>query len=328
MYQNANLGIDLGALGATANDDGGADSDEGANRLQNFPEINDAFYDGTEVTVEYSVPTDPSNAAYPLDVDFYAADADDEEGRTYLFTDRYAEVNYTGGPLKFVAATVSSSIVSQSDDLIAIATDADGNTSEFTISAVRLPVELATFRATADGPAVTVEWATAAETGNAGFYVERLHGDEEPVTLGFVDGAGTTTEPQRYRFTDRTAPFAARTLRYRLRQVDVDGTETVSREVTVRREAPAALQVQEVSPHPVRGTATVRYALPKASAGAEVEARVYNLLGQQIAVLNGDRQSAQGGQFRLDTTGWASGTYFLRVTAGSDAVTRRIVVVR
>lgn len=328
MYQNTNLGIDLGALGATANDDAGADSDEGANRLQNFPEISDAFYDGTEVTVEYSVPTDPSNAAYPLDVDFYAADADDEEGRTYLFTDRYAEVNYTGGPIKFVAATVSSSIVSQSDDLIAIATDADGNTSEFTVSSVRLPVELATLRATADGPEVTVQWATATETGNAGFHVERLHGDEEPVTLGFVDGAGTTTQPQRYRFTDRMVPFAARTLRYRLRQVDVDGTETVSRAVTVRREAPTELRVQEVSPHPVRGTATVRYALPKAAEGTDIEARVYNLLGQQVAVLQGQQRSADGGQLRFDTTGWASGTYFLRVTAGSHVVTRRIVVVQ
>jgi len=38
-------------------------------------------------------------------------------------------------------------------------------------------------------------------------------------TVGAVDGAGTTDEPQSYRFTDEEPPYAADSLTYRLKQV-------------------------------------------------------------------------------------------------------------
>jgi hypothetical protein len=323
LYQNTNLGIDLGSLGATANDSG--DGDEGANRLQNFPEISDAFYDGSEVAVTYSVPTDPSFASYPLDVDFYAADADDEEGRTFLFTDRYTETDYNNGPSVSVLAPVSSSIVSSSDDILATATDADGNTSEFSVSPVVLPVELTSFTAAVDGDDVAVDWGTASETGNAGFYVERAVGDGAFADQGFVEGAGTTTETQRYRFTDRSVPGDAQTLRYRLRQVDVDGAATISREVVVERRTAETLQMHAAAPNPARNAATLRYELPRAG---DVRITAYNLLGQRIAILADDRQSAGPNQLRVDASGWPSGTYLIRLTAGTEVVTRRLVVVR
>jgi hypothetical protein len=42
--------------------------------------------------------------------------------------------------------------------------------------------------------------------------------------VGFVDGAGTTSEAQSYRFTDAQVPYEASEVTYRLTQVDTDGT--------------------------------------------------------------------------------------------------------
>jgi len=79
-----------------------------------------------------------------------------------------------------------------------------------------LPVELATFEAEPTSEAVQLRWQTAAETGNACFEVQRATpGNATPgnaageiawATVGQRSGAGTTTEAQAYRFTDRDLP--------------------------------------------------------------------------------------------------------------------------
>ncbi|NBC96906.1 MAG: hypothetical protein GVY27_11190, partial [Deinococcus-Thermus bacterium] len=95
-----------------------------------------------------------------------------------------------------------------------------------------LPVELTAFTARRDGDAIRLAWTTASETNNAGFEVQRRRSGNEDADawepLGFVEGHGTTTEAQTYRFTDRDLPYAAPGAVYRLRQVDTDGTETLS----------------------------------------------------------------------------------------------------
>ena len=100
----------------------------------------------------------------------------------------------------------------------------------------QLPVELADFEATASEETVTLSWRTLTETNNAGFDIERRIGESGAWTsLQRITGAGTTTEAQTYRFTDTALPYAADALTYRLRQVDVDGTESFSDAVTVTR---------------------------------------------------------------------------------------------
>ena len=137
IFDNDGLGIDLADDGQTANDAG--DGDDGANRLQNFPEIQSADYDaGTdEVTVTYQVPSDPNPSgsgasAYDLAIDFYRADADEEEGEAYLGTDTYAASDYntsTSGPDPKTVTFTPQASVTRDDHVVATATDANGNTS-------------------------------------------------------------------------------------------------------------------------------------------------------------------------------------------------------
>ncbi len=63
------------------------------------------------------------------------------------------------------------------------------------------------------------------ETNNRGFEIQRKRkGDAKFQTLlnSFVPGHGTTIEPQAYPYIDTTATIGS--WRYRLRQIDLDGT--------------------------------------------------------------------------------------------------------
>jgi len=103
--------------------------------------------------------------------------------------------------------------------------------------ATPLPVNLLTFKATAVDNDVVLNWITASEQNNKGFFVERSADGETFETVTFVGGRGNSTTNVKYLFTDEAAfDFAANnTLYYRLRQVDFDGTETISDVIAVTR---------------------------------------------------------------------------------------------
>jgi hypothetical protein len=186
-----------------------------------------------------------------------------------------------------------------------------------------LPVELASFDATQDGASVTLTWETVSETKNAGFHVERALGDRGFSEIGFREGAGTTSAPQSYRFRDADVPFTAETIRYRLRQADTDGSVEYSDPVTVQRSA-ERVQLRSSMPNPVVGQATIQYAVPERS---NVRLAVYDLLGREVAVLAEGRQQGRQ-QVQVDASGWASGTYLVRLETESTTITRRLTVVQ
>lgn len=189
-----------------------------------------------------------------------------------------------------------------------------------------LPVELANFDAVQVNGGVALEWETASETDNAGFHVERAHPNGGFERIAFLEGAGTTSHSTDYRIVDEAVPFSADVLRYRLRQVDMDGSTWVSNDVVVRMGAPQRRVLYKPSPNPVRGQATLRYALPEP---ANVEISVYNTLGQRLSILANGRQPAGRQERIVDASRLPSGLYFVRMMADGELVnTRRLTVVR
>ena len=130
MTGNGGEGIDL--LGADFEDpiDPG-DPDEGPNRLQNSPSIASATHDAgaNELSVAYRVDTLPANAAYPLTVEFFRTD-DGDEGAALLGTDVYDTTDQATGTPVSVTFTPAATIAA-GQSIVATATDALGNTSEF-----------------------------------------------------------------------------------------------------------------------------------------------------------------------------------------------------
>ncbi|MDX1702091.1 MAG: M20/M25/M40 family metallo-hydrolase, partial [Melioribacteraceae bacterium] len=84
-----------------------------------------------------------------------------------------------------------------------------------------VPVELTSFSAYAIDDKINLEWITASELNNNGFEIQRSVNEQvDFVTVGFVQGKGTTTEINNYSYTDYVNLHGAQKIYYRLKQVD------------------------------------------------------------------------------------------------------------
>jgi hypothetical protein len=94
-----------------------------------------------------------------------------------------------------------------------------------------LPIELLTFDAQPRAQVVELTWTTLSERDNAAFRVERSGDNSTFTPVLEVPGQGTTTQRTDYAQVD-PAPLPGRSY-YRLRQIDTDGTSTLSHTVPV-----------------------------------------------------------------------------------------------
>ena len=196
-----------------------------------------------------------------------------------------------------------------------------------------LPVELASFEATTDEGRLHLAWQTSSETNNARFEVQRRvkeQATETPSgwsTVGSVETkaeGGTTTKAHSYQYIDSDLPYEAGRVEYRLRQVDMDGTASLSRVVTVERRVDE-VELLGTYPNPARGQITVRYALPETQS---VTIRLYDVLGRKVRTL---AQGASSGRQKatVDVSGLPSGSYFLRLRVENGPTkTRKLTIVR
>jgi hypothetical protein len=188
---------------------------------------------------------------------------------------------------------------------------------------------MAGFDATVSGEAVRLTWQTASETNNAKFQVQRRTGEGANgregawTTVGSVDGSGTTSQAQSYRFTDENLPYEADRLTYRLRQVDTDGSASLSETITVERGV-TEVQLLGTSPNPAQQRATVRYALPEKQ---KASIRLYDVLGRQVRTVVSSTQEGRH-QRALDVGALPSGVYFLRLRAGGETRTQKLTIAR
>jgi hypothetical protein len=192
--------------------------------------------------------------------------------------------------------------------------------------ASRLPVELARLDARVDADAVTLTWTTTSETGNAGFEIQRQSVDGSSWSnLGFVEGSGTTSKPQTYRFEDASLPFATDSLQYRLKQVDADGTTHLSGPVTIARLTVDEAELRSVYPNPTTRRATVEVAVPTEAGDARLE--LFDLLGRKIHTLATGMESGRTTQ-TLEVSDLSPGVYFLRLRAAGTTTTQKLTIVR
>lgn len=214
--------------------------------------------------------------------------------------------------------------------------DGIGSFSRWTLGSTDnpLPVELVSFEGRSTGDGVRLVWRTASETGNSGFAVLRKTdpgaGGGPWQKVGFVDSraeGGTSTQAHTYRFTDTDLPYAADSLRYRLRQVDVNGSTQLSDKVTVARSSLQQVVLKETFPNPARRQVTVRYAVPEGAESGDVTLRIYDLVGRQVQSVAAAAEAGRH-EARLAVGDLTSGVYFLRLQAGNTVRTQRLTVVR
>ncbi|MBC8374577.1 MAG: T9SS type A sorting domain-containing protein, partial [FCB group bacterium] len=133
IYLNTGLGIELSPTvpgdGITPNDPG--DVDEGPNRFQNFPEsINIGVDDNDDLILQFQVDSDPEYSEYPIQIEFFQADTGGA-GQLFFAADEYDTTDYDFGMKTIDLGPAVNYGLSMGDYIVATATDAAGNTSEF-----------------------------------------------------------------------------------------------------------------------------------------------------------------------------------------------------
>ncbi len=169
IYGNTGLGIDLQGNGVTPNDNG--DGDTGANNQQNFPVLAAVSAAGD---IQGALDSLPANTAYPVRLELFANTACDAsgngEGEVYL---GFITVNAPGNFNAQFAPVAGKPFIT------ATATDANGNTSEF--SACKSAVVCA---------AITITPATLPNGTTGTAYSQPLSASGGTAAYGFTVSAG------------------------------------------------------------------------------------------------------------------------------------------
>ncbi|MBL7814131.1 MAG: T9SS type A sorting domain-containing protein [Saprospiraceae bacterium] len=169
-----------------------------------------------------------------------------------------------------------------------------------------IPVGLLSFTAAKNDntTANILTWATASEVNNKGFEVEKSSDGLRFEKMGFVAG---NNKASTYQFLDNLTSARIETsptflTYYRLRQIDNDGKETLSKVITI--EDKGAKGKLAVFPNPVSNLLTVEN-----TEGGNFQ--IFNLLGQQVLTGKTPPSGAGG----LDVSALPQGTYILKVGA-------------
>jgi hypothetical protein len=186
-----------------------------------------------------------------------------------------------------------------------------------------LPVELTSFTAVDNNAQVVLNWATATELNNQMFEIERRSAESQYITIGYVDGYGTTTEPQEYTFIDNSSLTG--TFFYRLKQIDFGGRYEYSDEIEVEVTGPLAFELEQNYPNPFNPSTSIKYSIPE---GGFVALDVYNLLGEKVVTLVNGVHEAGRYEVNFDASNLASGVYVYSLRSGSFNLVKKMLLMK
>jgi len=230
-------------------------------------------------------------------------------------TDCYDLVSYIG------SATADGSgnwniayALTTADYISATGRDASNNTSEVSICRLlTLPIELSNFEADCENDKVKINWATATETNNDFFTIERTSDGVSNKKEFIVDSKainGNSTQVISYIFTD-DEPISG-TSYYRLKQTDYDGKYEYFDFVSVNCEDD--FNEVNIYPNPSNGS----FSISGIKLGAEVI--IKNVLGQVVASKIITSEKAE-----FDISSQSKGIYFVNIYFEKKVVSEKVL---
>jgi len=186
-----------------------------------------------------------------------------------------------------------------------------------------VPVELSSFDYAVYDGKVNLSWQTATETNNYGFEIQRSRNLNDWATIGYVEGNGTTTLPNKYNFTDD--PQVNGTYYYRLKQLDLSGEFQYSKTVEVDLRIIKDFVLEQNYPNPFNPSTTIGYELPNES---DVVIKVFDVLGNEVTTLVNGRQQSGVHEVKFDGTKQGSGIYIYRMTVDNFTTTKKMILMK
>ncbi len=186
-----------------------------------------------------------------------------------------------------------------------------------------MPVEMCSFDAVIMKRDVQLNWSTCSEVNNRGFDIEKrvfnpAAGEYYPwIKAGFVDGHGTTNEQQYYKFNDYK--LATGKYQYRLKQIDFNGNfeyHNLNSPGEVAIGTPLTADLFQNYPNPSNPSTKVDFQIPFAG---RVSLRIYDITGKEVATIVNAQMDAGYYTAEFNGANLASGVYFYRLIAESNA---------
>ncbi|MCX6291213.1 MAG: T9SS type A sorting domain-containing protein [Bacteroidetes bacterium] len=184
-----------------------------------------------------------------------------------------------------------------------------------------LPIKLLYFHADLNNHKVDLSWATASETNNDYFDIERSADGMNFVELLRKAGAGNTTTNRYYEDTDGS-PMEGKSY-YRLKQTDYDGHYTYSpiRFVNNKNEK-EGFRVESIGPNPFTEEFSIHFSLDNAS---EVNITMIGLSGQVFHTENFQGTAGINTYRFTDNQGLPKGTYIVNLVCNDQKITQKII---
>ena len=225
---------------------------------------------------------------------------------------------------RFFTVSVSTSLLNAGSNIIAVEIHQANVTSSdisFDLQLIGvepnpLPVELIYFTTSSGPTGVSLEWATASEENNDYFIVEHSVDGYQFKSIAKIEGHGNRKNLTHYRIVDHN-PYPGLNY-YRLKQVDYDGSIDYSDIVSISIDS--NYDIILLFPNPSSDFIRIKSRTDVSVRGIVIR----NILGQ---VINVPVASGETG-IVLDVHLLPRGTYFVNINAGSNIVTKRVIIER
>jgi hypothetical protein len=187
-----------------------------------------------------------------------------------------------------------------------------------------LPVELSLFTATLNGNNVELRWRTETEVNNYGFDIERSRKDDQWEPIAFVEGFGNSNSPRDYSFVDSQLSESGE-YKYRLKQLDNDGTFDYSQVISVYVGIPDHYSLSQNYPNPFNPATRIDFTLPEKQ---KVVLRIYNMLGELVREIINKEKDAGHYSIQFNSVGLASGVYIYRLETSAYVASRKMILLK
>ncbi len=134
---------------------------------------------------------------------------------------------------------------------------------------------------------------------------------------------GTTSFAHNYLLTDTKATNDL--LNYRLRQIDLDGSEHILGTIVVAPDANLQYEQLSIYPNPVSSKGKIDFTI---SAPEVVRVSIVNELGYELCVLANAPYMNGSYSLQLDTKNFTSGYYHLIFTTPTQRVVKEFLIVK
>ena len=176
-------------------------------------------------------------------------------------------------------------------------------------ASVIMPVETKYLNVYKKGKTVELLWATASETNNDYFTIERSGDGVAYEAIGEIKGAGNSSKELSYEFTDEK-PLTGLNY-YRIKQTDFDGKYSYSEVRSVRFTDGASVTV---SPRTTEGRVDITTDME------DYNVEVYTAAGAQVKAFTGMNADQS-----ISIEDLKAGIYFLRVSSTTASETVRVI---